>query len=224
MNVLQDMQIKNRSYQKIMHILRDNIDTIQHEHNRKILFPLDVKNFSNPLLLFKENNNNDSALGQENVLYNLNKIASDQLGIQKIFIKSLKNFVVWSNLINRKILQLILNKNSQAEIHLKDGSLGRINIFMHMKDNAIKLNFVTQDNIVRVFLDDCMPFLRNSLKKEGIKLEKYNILSLLKNQKVNYDDISSNKYINNASQDHTKINMYEKKNNSDKYKTIDYYV
>ncbi|QCI23646.1 hypothetical protein D9V74_00375 [Buchnera aphidicola (Macrosiphoniella sanborni)] len=218
-NHISSLRIKKESIQNRINFFKDNI--IKNNNNKKIIFLLD---FQNILSLSERTNKIYSIFNNKNTSYILNKDDSEALRMQKVILKDSENFIRWKNFINDRILLLIGNKNSEAKINFRSNRLGYINILIHIQDNAIILNFISKYNTVRTFLDNCMPFLCNSLKKKGIKLEKYNIFSSLQHQEINnYTNFSDkNNYFSHKYP--RKTNMYEKKNNFRKYPIIDCYV
>ncbi|QCI22541.1 flagellar hook-length control protein FliK [Buchnera aphidicola] len=185
---------------------------------KKIIFPLDVKKNKSISSLCKKINTIDNIIDKRNVLKVYDKQESIELHNEPLIFNDTKNYIEWKKLISQKILLSIFNKYNQAEIHLKPEFLGSIHIIISMKNNAVKLKFISKYNEVRKFLDSYIPFLRNSLTQKGIKLEEFNIYSSFKNKKLKNKNID---YINNFKK---KNNIYEKNLTLIKYTPIDVLV
>lgn len=141
------------------------------------------------------------------------------------FLNSKKNDK-WKKAINHQILLSISNKENKAEIFFKPEYFGSVNIKIKMKNDQATLNFISSHNEIKVFLKNCIPFLRNALIKNGIQLEKINI----------YNSSFSKKNISKKNKNITKNCLFDKhklKKTSDfqeyyikliQYKLIDMYV
>jgi len=185
-------KINNDSFLKeinINNINRKNISFIKDE--KKITFSKDIKQNKSNLFLSKNINKIDNVIVRRNSIQIFNKKEYIKSNVEPLTLNDSQNSIEWKKLISHKILLSISNKDNQAEIHLKPESLGNIHIIINMKNNAATLKFISQCKKIRIFLDNYMPYLRNSLMKNGIKLENFNICSSSKNKQVkNYKNIS----------------------------------
>ncbi|WP_295164830.1 flagellar hook-length control protein FliK [uncultured Buchnera sp.] len=107
------------------------------------------------------------------------------------FLNSKKNDK-WKKAINHQILLFISNKENKAEIFFKPEYFGSVNIKIKMKNDQATLNFVSSHNEIKVFLKNCVPFLRHALIKNGIQLEKINIDNSSFSKKNIYKKIAKN--------------------------------
>lgn len=221
-NELNNISITNNLYLKKINNQISNIDKSKvkfTKDEKKIIFPLNIKKNKDVSSLYKNFNTIDNMIDKRNLFKIFHKQEAMKLHIEPLILNDTKNSIEWKKLISQKILLSIFNKYNQAEIHLKPEYLGSIHIIISMKNNAVILKFISKYNEVRKFLDSYMPFLRNSLTKNGIKLEEFNIYSSLKNEKLKiYKNID---YINNFKKI---FNIHEKNLNSTKHTPIDVLV
>lgn len=96
---------------------------------------------------------------------------------KSILILNNKENVGWKKAISQKVLLSIANKENAAEIRLNPESLGSIYIKIKIKDHQAKLKFISDNIGIKNFLNNCIPFLKSSLSKNGIVLKKVNIYS-----------------------------------------------
>ncbi|WAI11847.1 MAG: flagellar hook-length control protein FliK [Buchnera aphidicola (Macrosiphum albifrons)] len=186
---------------------------------KKIIFSFNIKKNKNISSLYKNVNTIGNMIDKRNLLEIFHKQEPIKLNIKPLILNDTKNSIEWKKLISQKILLSIFNKYNQAEIHLKPEYLGSIHIIISMKNNAVRLKFISKYNEIRKFLDSYMPFLRNSLTNNGIKLEEFNIYSSLKNKKLKiYKNID---YINNFKKT---FNIHERNLNSIKHTPVDILV
>ncbi|QFQ32950.1 hypothetical protein FQV33_02430 [Buchnera aphidicola (Aphis fabae)] len=89
----------------------------------------------------------------------------------------------WKKAISQQVLLSISNKENKAEIRLQPESLGSIYVKIQMKDDQAKLKFISDHTEIKNFLNNCIPFLRDSLNKNGIFLKKVNISSFFNSEK-----------------------------------------
>lgn len=222
---LQFSKIRSQDLQKKIKFCKEKINIIH--DNKKIALALDFKIAQNNLERSNIDNKFSTIINNQYKSNILNQEEFESLNIQKIVLKSSNNFIEWKNSINQKILSLISKNYSQVKINLKPESLGSINIIINMKNDNIILQFVSTHNKVRMLLNECVPFLSNELKKQGIKLKKCNIFSSFKHYTNNNYKTCSKKYINDIDKFEKKINIYEKEINFIKYKRTektDWYV
>ncbi|WP_284443263.1 flagellar hook-length control protein FliK [Buchnera aphidicola] len=221
-NELNNISITNNLYLKKINNQISNIDKSKvkfTKDEKKIIFPLNIKKNKDVSSLYKNFNTIDNMIDKRNLFKIFHKQEAMKLHIEPLILNDTKNSIEWKKLISQKILLSIFNKYNQVEIHLKPEYLGSIHIIISMKNNAVILKFISKYNEVRKFLDSYMPFLRNSLTKNGIKLEEFNIYSSLKNEKLKiYKNID---YINNFKKI---FNIHEKNLNSTKHTPIDVLV
>ncbi|ANZ22322.1 hypothetical protein ATN01_00385 [Buchnera aphidicola (Diuraphis noxia)] len=140
--------------------------------------------------IFKNMSKIDNLVHEINFLRKIDKRENIQSDLKSLFVDDTHNSVKWKKLISQKILLSIANKNNQEEIYLNPTFLGSILIKINMKQNNLKLDFFSMHQSVIDFLHAHLSFLRNSLKKNGIKLEKVKIFNLSKNErKKNYKNV-----------------------------------
>ncbi|WP_187308582.1 flagellar hook-length control protein FliK [Buchnera aphidicola] len=180
----------------------------------------DSKNF----IYFKNNlNNRSNILASKNAYKNQNSISeinsfkkTDENNFFKLnkkltYILNNKKNLQWKKAISQQVLLSISNKENKAEIRLKPTFLGSIYVEIKIKDNQVKLKFISDHIEVKNFLNHCIPFLQDSLIKNGIFLKKVNISSFLNSKKNKHVFIS--KYIPRISNTIKKfhINLTQKK-------------
>lgn len=225
-NDLDFKNLKNQTLQKkinVFNTIKNHIKIINNEE--KIILPLNIKKNKKIVFYSKNINKINPMISKRHSC----KILSNKKEFIKSYIEPFmssdtKNSIEWKKLISHKILLSISNKYNQAKIHLKPESLGSIYVSISMKNNIATLKFISEHNEVKTFLDSYMPFLYNSLKKNGIKLKEFKIsISSKKNQLKNYKNLF---YKNIYYTDHIKktLNWNEKKIDYIKDKTIDVYV
>ncbi|WP_425619702.1 flagellar hook-length control protein FliK [Buchnera aphidicola] len=216
-------QTKNQSYQKQLNWFIKNIDFS--DHDKKIVFTSDVNKFKNDLDFPKIENKIYTEINHQNKLNLLSSNELDLLNIQKIVLQDSNNFIKWKDFISQKILSFIAHNNSHAKINLKPESLGSINIIMNIKNNNIILQLISENHKVRILFNKCIPFLSHELNKQGMILEKCNILSSLKHYRNIYNNKKcSKKSIDSINQFQKTINTCEQKSSFMEYKKIDWYV
>ncbi|WP_079172775.1 flagellar hook-length control protein FliK [Buchnera aphidicola] len=227
-DIKKNLHLKNSNYQffqkktNTSNINKNNLNLIKNE--KKIIFPSDIKESRNTLFPSKNINKIKNIISKRSSLKILNQKEFSKLYVEPLISQQENNSIKWRKLISNKILLSISNKDNQAEIHLKPASLGTIHIIVNMKNNIAKLKFFSKYDEVRKFLDSSIPFLRNSLMRNGIKLEKFNIFDSATNKITkSYKNLL---YENIFRSDNSKkrLNIYEKKINLIKYKPIDVYV
>jgi len=218
-------KVNNKNSQKTINIInfnKKNINIIKYE--KKMMSPLDIKRNNNDSSSSQDVNKIFSLINRKNLLKNVNETKCIQLNIEPLILKNSKNSIEWQKLITHKIFLSIANKDNQAEIHLKPESLGSIHILVNVENNAAKLKFISKYNEIRMFLDIYRPFLSHSLMKNGIKLEKCDILSSLKNEKLkNHKNLLYKKNYN-VDEFKQESNISERKSDLIKYRSVDVYI
>ncbi|QCI18642.1 flagellar hook-length control protein FliK [Buchnera aphidicola] len=210
---------KNLTFLKNKHFLFYNYNTIdlsKKSHNQHIFNKFNnlniVKNKKNCIkcsknfIYFKNHKNNASSIfsskniqKNQNSIYELNYFKkinennSFKSNKKSIFFSNLKENIQWKKAISQQVLLSISNKNNRAEIRLKPEYLGSVYITINMKDDQAKLKFISDNKEVKNFLNNCVPFLKDSLIKNGIFLKKINICSSFNSGKSTKLFISQNK-------------------------------
>ncbi|QIQ41134.1 MAG: hypothetical protein G4B00_00395 [Buchnera aphidicola (Aphis urticata)] len=177
-----------KSYSKSNLNKSDNLKIIKNKQHSIT----DSKNF----IYFKNNlHNRSNVLASKNAYKNQNSIADInafnkidennffQLNKKLTYILNNKNNLQWKKAISQQVLLSISNKENKAEIRLKPIFLGSIYVEIKIKDNQVKLKFISDHIEVKNFLNHCIPFLKDSLIKNGIFLKKVNISSFLNSKK-----------------------------------------
>ncbi|AHG60288.1 flagellar hook-length control protein FliK [Buchnera aphidicola] len=200
---------------------QDHINGIKNQKN--IILLTDFKNYKNSLFLSKNINQIDNFLRNTNLIKDTNQKKTLQLNTEPSFFCHSENSMEWKKSVSQKILLSISNKDNQAEIYLKPENLGLIYIKIIMKDDEATLNFISNHNEVRMSLDNYVPFLRDSLRKNGIKLREAKISSSLKNKEVKNSKFFYKNILNSDVCNKT-LNIYKKNRDISKYKLIDVYV
>ncbi|QIQ41692.1 MAG: flagellar hook-length control protein FliK [Buchnera aphidicola (Microlophium carnosum)] len=217
-NNVYSKKINHKFFQKkisMSNINKNNIKCV--EDAKKIIVPTDIKKNKNVLFTSKYEN----VINRGSSLKVFNQPKDMKLCIEPLFSNDSSNSIKWKKLISQKILLSISNKFNEVEIHLKPEYLGSIHVVINMKNNAATLKLISKYNEVRMFLDDYMPFLRDSLTKNGIKLEEFKICSSLKNNKLKIYKNSFYKNMHRTDNFKKMLNIYEKKTDFTKYKLID---
>ncbi|QCI17493.1 flagellar hook-length control protein FliK [Buchnera aphidicola (Acyrthosiphon lactucae)] len=224
-NNLDSKKTNNQLFQRktnIPKVYKNKMKFIEDE--KKVILPLDTKKNKKFIFFSKNINKIDNIIHRRNSFPIFNKKEHIKSYIKPLLSNNTKNSIEWKKLISHKILLSISNKNNQAEIHLKPESLGSIHIVINMKNNAATLKFISKYNEVRMFLENSIPFLRNSLTEHGIKLEKFNISSSLTNKKYkNYKNLFS-KNINYLDSFKKNLNIYKNDLDLKNFKPIDIYI
>ncbi|QCI20821.1 flagellar hook-length control protein FliK [Buchnera aphidicola (Hyperomyzus lactucae)] len=202
--------------------IKNNIPFLKNE--RKIIFLKDTKNHKNTFHASKITNKTHNAINQKVSSKEINKKEGMKLYTDPLMLHDSNNSIEWKNLINKKILLSIFNKKNQVEMYLKPEYLGNIHIKIKMKHNQVQLNFISNHNEVRIFLENYIPFLRNSLKKNGIELKKFTICSSLKNKELNNCENLLYKRFSKIDEFKKNLNVHEHHLERIKYKSIDVYV
>jgi len=218
-------KIKNQNVQKKLNIVdfdKKNINLTKDE--KKIMSSLDIEKNKKDLSSSQNINKISNIINRRSLLKNFNQTECIKSNIEPFILNNSKNSIEWRKLITHKIFLSISNKDNQAEIHLKPESLGSIHILVNVENNAAKLKFISKYNEVRTFLDGYTPFLRHSLMKNGIKLEKCDILSSLKNEKLKNHKNLLYKKDYNIDKFKKKNNISERKLDLIKYRLIDVYI
>ncbi|QCI15771.1 flagellar hook-length control protein FliK [Buchnera aphidicola] len=221
-------KLNNEFFQKNKNFFYEDRKNIKFLKNEKNFYYLEnIKNQKNTFLSSKNKNPIEIFINQKFLSKEFDKKEKEDIKSFKLplFLSNEKKIIKLNKLISQKILFSIANKNNKAEIHLKPEFLGTIHININIKNNnQAMLNFISYSNEVRTFLDNHMSFLRDALKKKGIKLKKFNIYSSFKNKNL----INHKKFLYNNIFDTYKLrsNSNKYKNNLEeiKYKSIDIYV
>ncbi|QCI20236.1 flagellar hook-length control protein FliK [Buchnera aphidicola (Brachycaudus cardui)] len=198
-------------------INQDRCKNIKNKEN--VISFLNIKHHKNNLFPLKNINKIDTCMRNTYLLKENNKKEVIRTYTEPFFFHSSKNSIEWKKSISQKIHLAIANKENQAEIYLKPESLGAIYIKINMKHDQAVLSFISNNNEVRKFLDEYVPYLRNSLNKSRILLKEVNIYSSIKNYKS-----ILNKNIFNVHQFKKTLNIYKKNIDMIKYQEIDIYV
>ncbi|AWI49861.1 flagellar hook-length control protein FliK [Buchnera aphidicola] len=132
----------------------------------------------------------------------------------------------WKQVINHQILLSISNKENKAEISFTPEYLGSIHIKIKMRNDQATLNFISNHDEVKVFLKNCIPFLKNSLMKNGIQLEKINIYnsSFSKNHISQKNKRIVKNYFFHGNEFKKTFNFQENYMKLIQYKSIDMYI
>ncbi|WP_343154320.1 flagellar hook-length control protein FliK [Buchnera aphidicola (Aphis aurantii)] len=181
----------NKSFNKYTLNTINNLNIIK---NKKNLIK-DNKNF----ILFKNHLNNISnSIFSKNTHKNINSIFEPNSfektdnnnfklnqKLKYVFNSNCKENIQWKKAISQQILLSISNKKNEAEIHLKPESLGSIYIKINMFNDQAKLKFIADHIEIKNYLNNCVPFLRNALIKNGIFLKQVNISTSLNSKNKN---------------------------------------
>ncbi|WP_367678091.1 flagellar hook-length control protein FliK [Buchnera aphidicola] len=176
------------------------------------------------MFLSKNINKIDYSIRNTHVLKDFNKKELLKKNVDPFFFIDSKNSIEWKKSISQKILLSISNKENQAKIYLQPENLGSIYIKIKMKDDQAILSFISNNNEVRIFLNNCVPFLRDSLNKSGISLRKVNIYSSLKNIRMKDSKKNFNEKFVNSYKLQEILNIYKKSTGLIKRQEIDVYV
>lgn len=218
----------NEYFKKMPHFLDAHIND---KHNQKIL-KNDINTFyctSNPIYKknsFLSKNTNKIENITKLINFSNDKISRSKSNLKSFIFSNLDLNVKWKKVINQQILLSISKKEKQAEMHLKSDFFGSIYIKMKIEKNYVTLNFFSKNQEIKIFLDNCIPLLIDSLIKNGIQLNKINIYDSFCTKKI-----YSEKHKNNIKSIFLNELLFKKNINSKKQyitlpqdKFIDMYV
>ncbi|QCI21970.1 flagellar hook-length control protein FliK [Buchnera aphidicola] len=187
-NVLKNLHIENirndyKQEKSIFDISEANEKKIKYVVN--LVFFQDLKNYKNNTVYYKNTNKFEHLSNHINSLETLDFKQLAKSNMKSLFFYDSKNSIKWTKLINQKILLSIANKNNQVEFYLKPECLGSIHVKVNLKNGKnATLDFISNEKEIRVFLNNHISILQHSLMKHGITLDKVNIFSTLKNNKL----------------------------------------
>ncbi|WP_226856619.1 flagellar hook-length control protein FliK [Buchnera aphidicola] len=147
-----------------------------------IYFKNRINNISN-ILDSKNTHKNQNSICEINSLKKTDVNNVFKLNKKSTLFLSKKENMQWKKAISQQVLLSISNKENKAEIRLQPESLGSIYVKIQMKDDQAKLKFISDHTEIKNFLNNCIPFLRDSLNKNGIFLKKVNISSFFNSEK-----------------------------------------
>ncbi|QCI16344.1 hypothetical protein D9V60_00395 [Buchnera aphidicola (Aphis craccivora)] len=133
-----------------------------------------INNISN-MIFSKNTHKNQYSICEVNSLKKTNENNFSKLNKKTMFILNKKENIQWKKAISQQVLFSISNKENKAEIRLQPEFLGSIYVKIQMKNDQAKLKFISDHIEIKNFLNNCIPFLRDSLNKNGIFLKKVNI-------------------------------------------------
>ena len=158
MNITKNLHIinsNNQLDQKKNNFFNIDTDTSKFIKNGKnIIFDTDIKSYKNNFFTLKNANKTDNFMCEINFLKKSEKKEHCKSTIEPLIFYDSQNSIEWKKLINQKILLSISNKDNQAEIHLKPDCLGAIYIKINIKNDQAILNFISDRNEVRSFLEN----------------------------------------------------------------------
>ncbi|CAL4326141.1 Flagellar hook-length control protein [Buchnera aphidicola (Brachycaudus tragopogonis)] len=224
LNNLHLIKLKHQYDDKKINFYNTNNGDIKNINNEKNFNSINVKNSKEILFLSKNINKIDYSIRNTHVLKDFNKKELLKKNVDPFFFIDSKNSIEWKKSISQKILLSISNKENQAKIYLQPENLGSIYIKIKMKDDQAILSFISNNNEVRIFLNNCVPFLRDSLNKSGISLRKVNIYSSLKNIRMKDSKKNFNEKFVNSYKLQEILNIYKKSTGLIKRQEIDVYV
>lgn len=173
------LQLKNKS-----NFLNGNENYINNINNEKNLVNFLCFRANKSNVLYSENVSKNYFLKSLSFLSQKNTEIKTKKNIDSLIFQGSEKSIELKKLIQKKILFAISNKNNEAEMFLEPKDLGSIYIKININNNQAILNFISNSKKIRNFLDKNILYLRNSLYKNGIKLEKVSILSSSKNEKI----------------------------------------
>lgn len=158
------------------------------ESKDSIFFKNHTNNTSNTLVA-KNIYKNQNFIYEINSLKKIDKSHFFELNKKSMFFLNNEKSVQWKKAISQQILLSISHKENKAEIRLEPIFLGAIHVKIKIKNNQAQLKLISDHIEVKNFLNNCIPFLHNSLIKNGIFLKKvdiYNSFGSKKNQNLSF--------------------------------------
>lgn len=176
------INISKKSFNKSIFNKTSNLNMIKNKQS----FIKDNKNFiyfknhissTSSAFLSKHTNKDQHIVYGINSIKKFNKNNFSKLNKKPIFTLNDKTNIQWKKAISQQVLLCIANKENKAEIHLKPEFLGTIYIKITMKNDQARLKFISDQKEIKNFLNCCIPYLQDSLIKNGIFLKKVDIFS-----------------------------------------------
>ncbi|QCI24185.1 hypothetical protein D9V75_00360 [Buchnera aphidicola (Muscaphis stroyani)] len=197
------------------------------ENSKQLVLFTHNKSKNNNCIFLKNFHKSNQLTRYLNPLNRVEEQSYKRLHTDKLNSCFFENVLEWQKKITEKILLSISNKDHKAEISLKPESLGFIHVQIKMKKNQAILNLISDHNDVRAILESSLPFLRDSLRQNGIKLKKANVYSTFldmnemlekKYKKTVYNDVHQNFQLNKF------FILVKNQKNLKNYESIDVHV
>ncbi|WP_053940062.1 flagellar hook-length control protein FliK [Buchnera aphidicola] len=171
------------NFSKINHLtlIKNKKNSVKASKN-SILFKNHINSASHACVI-KNLYKNHNFIYEINSLKKTDKSNFFELNKKSTFFLNNKKSLQWKKAISQQVLLSISNKDNRAEIRLTPMLLGTIYVKIKIKNNQAQLKLISDHIEIKNFLNSCIPFLHDSLIKNGIFLKKVNISNAFDTQK-----------------------------------------